>query len=94
MPRRILSAEIAHETNTFSVKPTTLESYRERLYYEGAAIAANMALVFVAFTFGPSLLKLAGQGTSKAVAKVASLFLAAISVAMIRAGITGMLMAG
>jgi microcystin degradation protein MlrC len=40
--RRVLSAEIAHETNTFSVKPTTLESYRERLYYEGEAIAANM----------------------------------------------------
>lgn len=55
------------------------------------AIVLNMALVFVAFTFGPALLKLFGPGTSKAVAKVASLFLAAISVAMIRAGVTGML---
>ncbi|WP_420456011.1 MarC family protein [Rubrivirga sp.] len=56
-----------------------------------ASIVANMALVFVAFTFGPSLLRLAGRGTSKAIAKVASLFLAAISVAMIRAGVLGMI---
>ncbi len=55
------------------------------------SIALNMLLVFVAFTFGPSLLRLFGPGTSKAIAKVASLFLAAISVAMIRAGVTGML---
>lgn len=57
------------------------------------AIALNMVLVFVAFTFGPSLLRLFGPGTSKAVAKVASLFLAAISVAMIRAGVTEMIRA-
>ncbi len=56
-----------------------------------ASILLNMGLVFVAFTFGPAILKLAGRGTSKAVAKVASLFLAAISVAMIRAGILGMI---
>ena len=58
------------------------------------SIALNMLLVFIAFTFGPSLLRLFGPGTSKAVAKVASLFLAAISVAMIRAGVTGMLELG
>ncbi|MEM1115438.1 MAG: MarC family protein [Bacteroidota bacterium] len=57
------------------------------------SITLNMLLVFVAFTFGPALLRLFGPGTSKAIAKVASLFLAAISVAMIRAGITGMLAA-
>jgi multiple antibiotic resistance protein len=56
-----------------------------------ASIVLNMALVFVAFTFGPALLRLFGRGTSKAVAKVASLFLAAISVAMIRAGVLGMI---
>ena len=55
------------------------------------SIVLNMALVFVAFTFGPSLLRLFGPGTSKAVAKVASLFLAAISVAMIRSGVLGMI---
>ena len=58
------------------------------------SIAVNMLLVFVAFTFGPALLRLFGPGTSKAIAKVASLFLAAISVAMIRAGVAGMLAAG
>ena len=55
------------------------------------SIASNMALVFVAFTFGPALLRLFGADTSKAIAKVASLFLAAISVAMIRSGVTGMI---
>ncbi len=58
------------------------------------AIALNMLLVFVVFTFGPALMRLFGPGTSKAVAKVASLFLTAISVAMIRAGILGMISAG
>ena len=58
------------------------------------SIVLNMTLVFVVFTFGPSILRLFGRGTSKAVAKVASLFLAAISVAMIRAGILGMIAAG
>jgi multiple antibiotic resistance protein len=58
-----------------------------------ASIVANMALVFGAFTFGPGLMRLVGPSASKAVAKVASLFLAAISVAMIRAGLVGMLAA-
>ena len=43
MTRRVLSAEIAHETNTFSILPTTLESYQTRLYYEGDEIARAMA---------------------------------------------------
>ncbi len=55
------------------------------------SIVLNMLLVFVVFTFGPALMRFAGPSTSKAVAKVASLFLAAIAVAMIRAGITGIL---
>jgi len=58
------------------------------------SIALNMLLVFGAFSFGPALLQRFGPGTSKAIAKVASLFLAAIAVAMIRAGITGMLAGG
>ncbi|WP_412061720.1 MarC family protein [Rubrivirga sp. IMCC45206] len=57
------------------------------------SILLNMTLVFITFTFGPAILKLAGRGTSKAIAKVASLFLAAISVAMIRAGVLGMIAA-
>ncbi len=55
------------------------------------SILLNMALVYTAFAFGPQLLGYLGAGFSKAVAKVASLFLAAIAVAMIRAGIVGML---
>ena len=43
MPRRrVLSAEIAHETNTFSILPTTMESSRSRLYHEGADIEPAM----------------------------------------------------
>ena len=57
------------------------------------SIALNMVLVFVAFSFGPTLLRYAGPSTSKAIAKVASLFLAAIAVAMIHAGILGMVAA-
>jgi multiple antibiotic resistance protein len=56
-----------------------------------ASILVNMALVYTAFAFGPRLLARFGSGFSKAVAKIASLFLAAIAVAMIRAGIVGML---
>ena len=58
-----------------------------------ASILLNLSLVFVAFTFGPRLLAVFGQDTSKAVAKVASLFLAAIAVAMIRGGVIGMVAA-
>ena len=55
------------------------------------SILVNMALVYVAFSFGPRLIARLGSGFSKALAKIASLFLAAIAVAMIRAGIVGML---
>ena len=57
-----------------------------------SALISVMALVYVAFSFGPKLMAVFGPSTSKAVAKVASLFLAAISVAMIRTGILNMLM--
>ncbi len=39
MSRRILSAEISHETNTFSILPTTLGLYRARRYYRREEIA-------------------------------------------------------
>ena len=38
MARRILIAQFAHETNTFSRLPTTLEDYRRRWLLEGEAI--------------------------------------------------------
>lgn len=56
-----------------------------------ASLVANLALVTVGFFFGPALIAKLGAATSKAIAKIASLFLAAISVAMIRAGILGMI---
>jgi microcystin degradation protein MlrC len=39
MSRRILSAEISHETNTFSILPTALALYEARRYYRGREIA-------------------------------------------------------
>ena len=39
---KILSAEIAHETNTFNVVPTTLQAFRDRYFLKGAqAIGAR-----------------------------------------------------
>ena len=42
MTRRVLSAEIKTETNTFSVLPTTLESFHALLYYRDAEIERAM----------------------------------------------------
>ena len=39
MGRKILSAEISHETNTFSILPTILALYKARRYYRGEEIA-------------------------------------------------------
>ena len=57
------------------------------------ALAANMALVFLALAFAPLVAKVVGPAANRAIAKVASLFLAAISVAMIRAGVVAMVKA-
>jgi microcystin degradation protein MlrC len=39
---RVLSAEIAHETNTFNVRPTTLQSFQDRYFLDGEqAVAAR-----------------------------------------------------
>jgi multiple antibiotic resistance protein len=71
---------------------TILVSQQEFGYLMPAlALITNLSLVLIAFFFGPQLLARLGEATSKAVAKVASLFLAAIAVAMIRAGIMGMI---
>lgn len=56
-----------------------------------ASLVANLTLVGIGFLVGPRILERFGTAASKAVAKVASLFLAAIAVAMIRAGIVGMI---
>ncbi len=55
------------------------------------SLVVNLSLVTLVFFFGPAVMEKLGASASKAVAKVASLFLAAIAVAMIRAGIIGMI---
>jgi microcystin degradation protein MlrC len=41
--RKILSAEISHETNTFSILPTTLDLYKARRYYRREEIAKALS---------------------------------------------------
>lgn len=55
------------------------------------SLSVNMFLVFLVLAFAPYIGRFVGPAVSRAVAKVASLFLAAISVALIRAGIVGMI---
>ncbi|MEQ8742962.1 M81 family metallopeptidase [Parasphingorhabdus sp.] len=44
MSFKVLSAEISHETNTFNIRPTTLQSFRDHYLLDGeAAIAARGA---------------------------------------------------
>lgn len=43
MTFRVLSAQIAHETNTFSIVPTTLDDYRKRQFLVGTEIAPALA---------------------------------------------------
>lgn len=57
------------------------------------SLAVNMIIVFLVLAFSPFLGKILGTAVSRAVGKVSSLFLAAISVALIRAGIVGMIQA-
>lgn len=57
------------------------------------SLVANLVLVFATFFFAPTLIAWIGASASKAIGKVASLFLAAISVALIRTGVAGILTA-
>lgn len=57
------------------------------------SLAVNMFLVFLVLAFAPLIGRFVGPAVSRAIAKVASLFLAAISVALVRAGILGMIAA-
>ena len=54
--------------------------------YALAALAANLALIFAALTFGNRLKRLVGLTGLKAFSKIVSLLLAAIAVHMIRKG--------
>lgn len=55
------------------------------------SLFVNLSLITVGFLYGPALLLKLGKNAAKAIAKVTSLFLAAIAIAMIRVGIMGML---
>ena len=55
------------------------------------SLVVNMVLVFLTLVFAPYIGRFMGPAVSRAFGKVASLFLAAISVALIRAGIVGMI---
>ncbi|HVG10506.1 MAG TPA: MarC family protein [Thermoanaerobaculia bacterium] len=57
------------------------------------SLVLNMILVFLVLAFSPWLGRIMGTAVSRAVGKVSSLFLAAISVALIRAGIVAMIQA-
>lgn len=57
------------------------------------SMVINMALVYLTLAFSPWLGRIMGPAVSRAVGKVSSLFLAAISVALIRAGVVGMVQA-
>jgi multiple antibiotic resistance protein len=55
-----------------------------------ASLVANMLIVLVVFIRASAIAKVMGKAGSRAVAKVAALFLAGIAVMMIRSGITAM----
>tara|TARA_Y100000766_G_scaffold271640_1_gene270703 strand:- start:396 stop:641 length:246 start_codon:yes stop_codon:yes gene_type:complete len=43
MTKRVLTVQIKHETNTFSVLPATSVSYRARPLLEGVMVGKNLA---------------------------------------------------
>ena len=55
------------------------------------AVLLNLVVVWMVFRHADAVLKVLGRAGSRAVAKVAALFMAAIAVMMIRVGLTGML---
>ena len=55
------------------------------------ALLSNLVIVWLVFRNATNLLNLMGEAGSKAVAKVAALFMAAIAIMMIRGGLTAMI---
>jgi multiple antibiotic resistance protein len=78
-PAAITSILVSREA--FGYLPTTV------------SLVLNMFLVFLTLAFAPLIGRIMPAAVSRAVAKVASLFLAAISVALVRAGVVGMVAA-
>ncbi len=58
-----------------------------------AALFVNLGIVWLVFRYSDAVIRLMGEAGSKAFAKVASLFMAAIAVMMIRVGLAGMMAA-
>ncbi|HRI46865.1 MAG: MarC family protein [Ignavibacteriaceae bacterium] len=55
------------------------------------SMTSNFLIVLLVLTFSGSVIKVMGEGGTRAFAKIASLFLAAIAVMMIRTGITNVI---
>lgn len=55
------------------------------------SLLINLVLVWLVFRYADRIIRLLGEAGSKGIAKVASLFMAAIAIMMIRVGLTGML---
>jgi multiple antibiotic resistance protein len=55
------------------------------------SLLANLLIVWTVFNWAPNLTRVMGKAGSRAVAKVASLFMAGIAVMMIRSGIQAMI---
>jgi multiple antibiotic resistance protein len=55
------------------------------------SLLANLLIVWIVFRYSEVVVKLMGEAGSKAVAKVAALFMAGIAVMMIRVGLEGMI---
>lgn len=75
-----------------AVLTTILIAVREFGYtYTMVSLILNLLITFLALLYADQIKKLLGESGSKAFAKVASLFLAAIAVMMIRVGIVNSL---
>ena len=55
------------------------------------SLLANLLIVWIVFRYSEVVIRLMGDAGSKAVAKVAALFMAGIAVMMIRVGLSGMI---
>jgi len=60
-------------------------------FWAAAALVANLAIVYVVLRSSERLMRLIGPGGAVAAAKIASLFLAAIGVMMVRVGLTAVI---
>jgi multiple antibiotic resistance protein len=58
-----------------------------------SGLLANLFLVWLIFRYSDYIIRVMGEAGSKAFAKVAALFMAAIAIKMIRIGLTAMIAA-